>query len=117
MRHVLVFFFVMILFVSHAWAQGFFNSLPDVPLMPGLIELEDQAVSFDKPEGRILMAYADVDDSVDMQSLQSYYQQVLPAFGWVSTSALSYQRADESLTIAVINQAEGSRVLEITIAP
>ena len=107
----------MVFFVLPVHAQSFFERLPDIPLMDGLVEIEDRAFSFDKPEGRILKAYAQVDAGVDAQSLISYYAQVLPEFGWKATSSLSYQRVDENLNMILIKKADGRHVLEITISP
>ena len=78
-----VLIFLVALFLAFpVWAQSFFAGLPDVPLMPGLVELEERALSFDKPEGRILVGVASVDDSLLANQVQAYYAEVLPQFGW-----------------------------------
>ena len=116
MRSVFVVFVVAILFVSQAWAQTFFNSLPDFPLMPGLIELEERSLSFDKPEGRILIAVASVDAFVDDSQLESFYSQSLPQFGWAEVAPFSYVRGNEKLGMEILLDGE-QRLLEVTISP
>lgn len=106
----------VVLFSSQVWAQGFFAGLPDVPLMPGVVELEARGLSFDKPEGRILVAVASVDDSISDSQLQGYYSQALPAFGWQAVDPFSFVRGHEKLQIVLQNE-EGQKLLEITISP
>ena len=116
MRRFMLLLYVLVLMPSLALAQSFFTSLPDVPLMPGLIELEDRALSFDKPEGRILIGVAAADDSVSRESVQSYYSQSLPAFGWRESGPYSYVRGLETLELSLQNDG-AQNILEITISP
>lgn len=49
-------------------ATTFFHVLNDLPVMPGLRELPDEAINFDKPEGRIVTATA-VSDHVSPEKI------------------------------------------------
>lgn len=51
-----------------------------VPLMPGLAELVDDTVVFDKPEGRIIDASAS--GAVLLRDAYAYYQGALGETGW-----------------------------------
>ena len=108
--------FAIFLFVPCAWAEGFFVGLPDVPLIEGAVELEERGLSFDKPEGRILIAAAALDDSISDSQLQTYYSQALPEFGWEDIDGFSYKRGREMLEISVLDE-DGLRILEVTISP
>ncbi len=75
------FVFLLIAGASRAEQTLFFNALQDVPLMPGLAELNDQTVIFDKPGGRIIESVADM-GGVPRAEILSYYADSLPQFGW-----------------------------------
>ena len=113
-------FSILMVLAFPASAQSFFTSLPDVPLMSGLTEMEGEALSFDKPGGRILVGVALVDDSISNEELQSYYQRSLPQFGWRSVGPYEYVRGDESLEIFIPEDGANNtekRLVEITISP
>lgn len=112
---ILVFLFCLFLAMPVS-AQGFFAGLPDIPLMQGLEEIEDGALSYDKPEGRILVGVARVDDSISEKQVQAYYAESLPEFGWHALGAFSYIRGMEKLEIVVQNSGD-EKILEITISP
>ncbi len=59
----------------------YFSILPDVPVMDGFTETEDQALVFDKPGGRIgeVQAVSTIHTPGDAFA---YYRAVLPQFGW-----------------------------------
>lgn len=116
MRRFFLLISAVILCSAHAGAQGFFAGLPDVPLMPGVIELEEQGLSFDKPEGRILVAVASVDDSIADSQVQSYYRQALPQFGWQAIGPFSFVRGSEKLQM-VLQDEGGENFLKIVISP
>lgn len=92
----------------------FFSALPDVPVMAGLIEAEDLAVVYDKPEGRFVEVLA-VGDPQEHE-ISAYYKEVLPQMGWVETGTNSYKRQKEKLEVRYDSHAP-SRVVRITVAP
>ena len=116
MRIRFLIFSACLLLALPSWAESFFNALPDVPMMAGLAEIEDQAFSFDKPDGRIMVGVASIDDSLSFESVQSFYSQSLPQFGWRGVGPLSFVRGAESLEIA-LHEDDDQRILEITISP
>lgn len=116
---LLVFLLCMGFFVglgTHASAQTFFQALPDVPLMSGLTEMNEGALSFDKPEGRIMQGAAFMGDSITADAVQTYYMRALPQFGWRKRDAFYYVRGEETLQIHM-KESDAGRILEITISP
>ena len=73
--------------------------IPDLPLMPGLRELREAGVVFDKPSGRIVEAYAQ--GPVTPQEILAFYEESLPQLGW-RRSGEGYAREGETLLIDVI---------------
>ena len=106
-----------------AWAQDssnplmttFFHVMNDVPVMPGLRELTDEAVNFDKPEGRIINATA-VSDTVRPAAIKSFYGQTLPQLGWQAQPDGSFVRDQERLKL-IIEEKEGVSVIRFQVEP
>lgn len=86
----------------------FFDSLYDVPVMPGLQEVPEMALTFDKPSGRIVQAAA-YGESVSAAAVLSFYAESLPQLGWVLESTNSYVREEERLRLETRNS--GGRVV------
>lgn len=63
-------------------AEGpeFLADLSDVPLAPGLVEVEAERLVFDKPEGRIVRAVATGKRPV--AEIAGFYGATLPQLGW-----------------------------------
>lgn len=76
---------------------GFLSNLDDIPLMPGLAERKDLAVSFDKPEGRIVEAYAE--GSLTPAAVSKFYASTLPQLGWRSQGNNRFAREGEELIL------------------
>jgi hypothetical protein len=94
--------------------SGFFDLVEDLPLMPGLAEVADAGVVFDKPGGRIVEAYAV--GAVAEDSVLAFYQTVLPELGWRPLNAAGYLREGEHLRLRLSREAE-TVTLRITITP
>ncbi len=75
----------------------FLSNLDDIPLMPGLTERKDLAVSFDKPEGRIVEAYAE--GSLTSAAVSKFYASTLPQLGWRSQGNNRFAREGEELIL------------------
>ena len=105
-----------LVFVWPVWAQGFFSHLPDIPLMEGLHEIEDSSFAFDKPEGRVLGVSAVLADSADVFQVESFYDSVLPQFGWSKAGEHMYVRAGETLHF-VFEDTSAEILVKVTIAP
>lgn len=76
---------LVLLMASHAWSAGekpseFLADLSDVPLAPGLSEVEGERLVFDKPEGRIVQAVATGKRPVE--EIAGFYRATLPQLGW-----------------------------------
>ena len=82
------------------------SGFEDLPLMDGLKQAEDTAVSFDTPSGRIIEAYAQ-SNTISKQKITDFYNKTLPQLGWSRVSgkgkavSVSYTREGEVLTISV----------------
>ena len=96
-------------------APQFFTSLQDVPLMPGLRELTDLTVIFDKPEGRIIESVAAM-DSLTVDIIRRYYKSSLPQLGWNRIGQDYFARQGEYLRLN-FETVEGQGFLKIIIMP
>lgn len=94
---------------------SFFSALQDIPLMPGLEELEDQTVFFDKPEGRIISVLALMHKATPNQ-VSLYYKTSLPQFGWIPTDENLFLRRNESLNLS-FEKIDNDNILKITVKP
>lgn len=82
------------------------SGFEDLPLMDGLKQSEDTAVSFDTPSGRIIEAYAQ-SNKIKKREIADFYNKTLPQLGWKrmdkknKASGISYAREGEVLTISI----------------
>lgn len=79
-------------------APVFFEALYDVPVMPGLEEVKDQAMLFDKPDGRIASVVA-ASKTVNGTDIMRFYDEALPQLGWKKTSKNQYVRGSDRLVM------------------
>ena len=93
----------------------FFSSLQDIPLMPGMEELDGHAVSFDKPGGRISESFALIHDLKQGDVLR-FYHATLPQLGWGRVSEYRFFRQSETLEI-YFGKIEGRAIIRIMIGP
>ena len=101
-----------------AWAQnvGYVANVEDLPLMPGLSEIAGAGLVFDKPEGRIVEAYAR--GSLTPEAVLAFYRRSLPQLGWVAAGPAAYHREGERLDLAVLGQdTAGTVVLRFSLSP
>jgi hypothetical protein len=84
-------------------------------MMPGLQEVDGEAVIFDKPEGRIIEVLAH--GTVSAGAVDAWYAQSLKAHGW-KQSKLSgqYFKDGEALQLAIRQDASGV-TLRFSLAP
>ena len=94
--------------------DGFIAGVEDLPLMPGLSEIADAGLVFDKPSGRIVEAFAE--GAVSRQAVESFYDSTLPQLGWNPQPDRTFQREGERLLIKVREGAEGVTV-EYRLSP
>jgi len=98
-----------------AAAQSFVEGLPDVPLMDGLTALPDSGVIFDKPDGRIVEAYAA--GEVAAAKVLSFYGATLPSLGWRQRSPRVWAREGERLELELLGPAQGLLTLRFVLSP
>ncbi len=103
----------------HAFAQvpsqAFFVSIPDLPLMPGMVELEELTMSFDKPEGRIIESVVDV-GLITIDDIMAYYKRSLPQLGWERLSEGAYVRQNEVLSLR-FDFIDGQNYMRVMVRP
>ena len=77
----------------------FFETLYDVPILNGLEEIDEEAVTFDKPSGRISYAAA-YTARYDEEQVIALYKQALAQMGWKLALKSTFMREGEILTIS-----------------
>jgi hypothetical protein len=88
--------------------SAYVAGIPDLPLMPGLKELPESGLVFDKPGGRIVEAFAQ--GSMTPQSVIAFYDQTLPQLGWQREKLGAYLRDGERLELDLGQDARGTTV-------
>lgn len=78
----------------------YFEALYDVPVMPGLEELPDQAMLFDKPDGRIASVVA-ATKTVKEADIRRFYEDTLSQMGWRKASGNQYVRGGDRLSMEI----------------
>ena len=105
---------------AHAAEQpgaGFFRGAEDLPLMPGMTEMEGDGVVFDQPEGRVVQVTAQAPMGSG-GAVAAFYEQTLPQFGWQKEGAgNAYVRDKERLTIEYGAVTGGPLPVRFTIKP
>jgi hypothetical protein len=86
----------------HAWlgmagAASYLSSIPDLPIMPGLVEVMGAGTEFDDPEGRIVEAFAS--GRVDRTAVIAFYRAALPPLGWSALDDTRYRRGRDHLLL------------------
>ena len=103
---------------ARAQDSGFVSEVADLPLMPGLSEVEGAGVVFDKPSGRIVEAYAQ--GAVTREAVLRFYKDTLPQLGWRESGAASFRREGERLALEFIESKEqggGPLTLRFVLKP
>jgi hypothetical protein len=95
-------------------AQRFVEGVEDLPLMQGLEPVPDSGLSFDAPEGRIVVAYAR--GRLSAEAVMAFYAATLPQLGWQRLADRSYGREAERLSLDLSNDDAGLTV-RFTLAP
>jgi hypothetical protein len=96
-------------------APVFFEALYDVPVMPGLEEVKDQAMLFDKPDGRIASVVA-ASKTLNASDITRFYDESLPQLGWKKTSQNQYVRGSDRLVMD-LTKTPPLTVVHFTLAP
>jgi hypothetical protein len=85
--------------------QAFIGGLEDLPLMAGLSEDRAAALIFDKPDGRLIDAYAF--GPVTPEAVAAFYEETLPQLGWQTVAPLVFEREGERLSIGTQKSEDG----------
>lgn len=93
--------FLLIFSTSSIEAQNsFFETLYDIPIMEGLVENHEEAMTFDRPDGRISQAVA-YSNTLKETDINTFYRQTLIQMGWFPESDSLYLRENEKLLISI----------------
>ena len=86
----------------------FLSAAPDVPLATGLREVDEAALIFDKPQGRIVEMAAIADNEkgeISRAAVEAFYRASLPNLGWrlrpqkPTSNSLTFARKGEILRL------------------
>lgn len=94
--------------------KTFFSTVEDLPLMPGLSEVSEEAVFFDIIHGRIVEVVAI--GAMSSDKITEFYDMVLPQLGWGKLSEGKFSRAKETLQFWIRTKGQ-ENVLRISINP
>ncbi|MCZ4280981.1 hypothetical protein O4H49_09350 [Kiloniella laminariae] len=101
---------------AEEFTAGFFTGSDGVPVMPGMEEMPEMGMVFDKPEGRIVEGFAS--GLVNEKEIREFYGRTLPQLGWNVFEEGLFQREGEILSIEIIKGVENGRsILRIILAP
>lgn len=94
--------------------RRYVDRIADLPLMDGLAEVQDAGVSFDKPSGRIVEAFAHGD--LAAADVRGFYRRTLPQLGWTRLGRDTYAREGEQLTLDYLGH-RGDLTVRFTLQP
>ena len=92
---------------------AFLSVIDDVPLMPGLTERPEAAVTFDKPEGRIVEAEAA--GRASRAEVLKFYAASLPQLDWRARGEGRFLRDREELAISFPANPPGAPAGSLTV--
>lgn len=92
----------------------FVSGIADLPLMDGLEEVEESAMVFSTPEGRIIEVTAR--GAVTREAARAFYESTLPQLGWDRQGAEAWRREKEILRLNMDERDEGL-VIQFSLTP
>jgi hypothetical protein len=96
-----------------AQAASFLSVIDDLPLMPGLTEDLEAAMTFDSAGGRIAEARAQ--GTLSAKAVRSFYHETLPQLGWRVRAQGGYMRGTETLRLEIEQQPEGQQLKRVSV--
>ncbi len=93
----------------------FVSVIEDLPLIEGLVENENAAVTFEAAGGRIVEAEAR--GNVKPFDVVQFYDNVLPQLGWVAVDDSVFERESERLKLVVSEDVSGGSIIRFSISP
>ena len=100
---------------SDSGYQSYFSALPDVPMMSGMEEVEDQTFVFDKAEGKVVETAGFLAES-SPEELEKFYREALGQLGWKPFKTGVFVRDHEMLSLRVTKVGNGELV-KFQLAP
>ena len=93
---------ILVALSGPAAADGtaYLTEIADLPLMPGLTEVDGAGLAFDKPSGRIVEAYAR--GAVEAADVRGFYKDSLPQLGWRAAGPDLFLREGERLALEIL---------------
>jgi hypothetical protein len=95
-------------------SERFVEGVEDLPLMPGLANVEAAGVAFDTPQGRIIVAYAS--GRVTREAVLSFYGSTLPQLGWARDRDGRFRREMETLQFE-FSRTDSGLTVRFTLSP
>ena len=112
---LLVFLLINIFNAGFVWStEKFLTGFSDLPIMPGMQELPDANISFDTASGRIVEAFAKTEQTVE--SILSFYKNILPQLGWRVEKDTMFVRDSEILIIDLRKDGD-SVIVQFSLEP
>lgn len=96
-------------------ADQFVSVIEDLPLVDGLIENDDAAVTFEAAGGRIVEAEAR--GELDTAEVGQFYDNVLPQLGWTGIGDSVFEREKERLKLDISKDVGGGTIIRFSISP
>lgn len=116
------FFAVVIILTFCSWGKGvaaepqrYLHYLSDIPVLDGGEEIEEQAVLFDKAEGRVVEEVILV-PHFEHQKIEKFYEMTLPDLGWKPVSFGRFLRNKEQLVVK-IEKADRGAFVRFSLSP
>lgn len=97
-----------------AQQAGFVAEVEDLPLMPGLSQIEDAGLIFDTPAGRIVEVYAQ--GPVPRPAVLAFYRMTLPELGWRAAGKAEFRREGETLALDFLPGGD-ALIVRFTLTP
>lgn len=96
-------------------SDRFVSVIEDLPLMDGLVENENAAVTFETAGGRI--AEAEARGGVKPTVVRQFYANVLPQLGWSAQGDDAYRRESERLRLDIKPDGDGGTMVGFSVSP
>ena len=98
-----------------AQTAQFLSVIEDLPLMPGLTEETDAAMSFESADGRIAETVAR--GVMAGTVVKGFYADALPQLGWQPVRDGGFQRGNEHLSVEITEIAGQSVAVRFRLRP
>lgn len=99
---ILTFVFACIFSFSTPVGAAFIEGLEDVPLAPGLTQVQQDNISFGNEESRLIEVYL-TSAKIGFAKVERFYKETLPQMGWIyqgkRDNTLTFYREGEMIDI------------------